>query len=47
MNTDTKQYEIKQLLFDDGDISLQKVVDLQNIVYEGSHTFTDISGLYL
>ncbi len=32
-------YEIKQLLFDDGDVSLQKVVDLQNIVYEGSHTF--------
>lgn len=33
------EYEIKQLLFDDGDVSLQKVVDLQNIVYEGSHTF--------
>ena len=32
-------YEIKQLLFDDGDVSLQKVVDLQNIVYEGKHTF--------
>lgn len=34
------EYEIKQLLFDDGDISLQKVVDLQNIVYEGKHTFS-------
>lgn len=33
------EYEIKQLLFDDGDVSLQKVVDLQNIVYEGSHVF--------
>ena len=33
-------YEIKQLLFDDGNLSLQKVVDLQNIVYEGKHTFT-------
>lgn len=33
------EYEIKQLLFDDGEVSLQKVVDLQNIVYEGSHTF--------
>lgn len=33
------EYEIKQLLFDDGDISLQKVVNLQNIVYEGKHTF--------
>ena len=33
------EYEIKQLLFDDGDLSLQKVVDLQNIVYEGSHVF--------
>ncbi len=32
-------YEIKQLFFDDGDVSLQKVVDLQNIVYEGKHTF--------
>lgn len=32
-------YEIKQLLFDDGDVSLQKVADLQNIVYEGKHTF--------
>ena len=39
MNTDSNQYEIKQLLFDDGDISLQKVVDLQNIVYKGSHVF--------
>lgn len=33
------EYEIKQLLFDDGDVSLQKVVDLQNIVYEGKHVF--------
>ncbi len=40
MNTESNQYEIKQLLFDDGDVSLQKVVDLQNIVYEGSHTFS-------
>lgn len=32
-------YEIKQLLFDDEDVSLQKVADLQNIVYEGKHTF--------
>lgn len=32
-------YEIRQLNFDDGDVSLQKVVDLQNIVYEGKHTF--------
>ena len=34
------EYEIKQLLFDDGDVSLQKVVNLQNIVYEGKHTFS-------
>lgn len=32
-------YEIRQLHFDDGDVSLQKVVDLQNLVYEGKHTF--------
>lgn len=32
-------YEIKQLHFDDGDISLQKVVDLQNAVYEGEYVF--------
>lgn len=32
-------YEIKQLHFDDGDKSLQRVVDLQNLVYEGKHTF--------
>lgn len=32
-------YEIKQLHFDDGDVSLQKVVNLQNIVYEGRYTF--------
>lgn len=34
------EYTIKQLLFDDGDISLYKVVSLQNIVYEGKHTFS-------
>lgn len=39
MNKGSSNYEIKQLLFDDGDISLQKVVDLQNIVYEGKHIF--------
>jgi GNAT superfamily N-acetyltransferase len=33
------EYTIKQLLFDDGDVSLQKVADLQNIVYEGKHNF--------
>jgi len=33
-------YEIKQILFDDGDTSLKQLVDLQNIVYEGKHTFT-------
>lgn len=33
-------YEIRQLNFDDGDVSLQKVVDLQNIVYAGKHTFS-------
>lgn len=33
-------YEIRLLQFDDGDKSLQKVVDLQNLVYEGKHTFT-------
>lgn len=32
-------YEIKQLYFDDGDVSLQKVVDLQNAVYEGQYDF--------
>lgn len=32
-------YEIKLLQFDDGGKSLQKVVDLQNLVYEGTHTF--------
>ncbi len=35
-----KDYIIKQLFFDDGDISLQKLVDLQNKVYEGKHTFS-------
>lgn len=40
MNTNSNQYEIKQLLFDDGDVSLQKVVDLQNVVYEGKHSFS-------
>lgn len=33
------EYEIKQLYFDDGEISMQKVVNLQNIVYEGKHVF--------
>lgn len=32
-------YEIRLLDFNDGDVSLQKIADLQNIVYEGSHTF--------
>lgn len=32
-------YKIKLLDFDDGDLSLKKIVDLQNIVYEGTHTF--------
>lgn len=40
MSSDSNNYEIRQLLFDDGDISLQKVVNLQNIVYEGKHTFS-------
>lgn len=35
-------YEIRQLHFDDGDVSLQKVVDLQNIVYEGKYAFNTI-----
>lgn len=34
------EYTIKQLHYDDGDFSLQRVVDLQNIVYEGKHTFS-------
>lgn len=33
------EYEIKQLKFDDGDISLNHLVSLQNIVYEGKHSF--------
>lgn len=33
-------YDIKQLYFDDDEISLQKVVDLQNVVYKGKYTFT-------
>lgn len=32
-------YEIRLLDFNDGDVSLQKIADLQNKVYEGSHTF--------
>lgn len=32
-------YEIKLLDFEDGDASLQKIVDLQNVVYEGKHSF--------
>ena len=39
MNAENDQYEIKLLIFDDGDVSLQKVVDLQNIVYDGKHSF--------
>lgn len=34
------EYEIKRLQFDDGESSLQKVVNLQNLVYAGSHTFS-------
>lgn len=34
------EYIIKQLLFDDGDVSLQKVVDLENLVYQGKHNYT-------
>lgn len=35
------EYQIRQLLFNDGDKSLQNVADLQNIVYSGSnHKFT-------
>ena len=33
-------YEFRRLTFEDGDVSLQKVVDLQNIVYSRKHTFT-------
>lgn len=33
-------YDIKLLNFDDDNISLNKLVDLQNKVYEGSHAFT-------
>lgn len=36
---DSNDYIIKQLSFDDDGISMQKVVDLQNIVYEGKHIF--------
>jgi GNAT superfamily N-acetyltransferase len=32
-------YDIRLLQFNDGDKSLQKVVDLQNLVYEGKHNF--------
>lgn len=34
------EYTIKQLLFDDRDLSLQEVVNLQNTVYEGKHIFS-------
>lgn len=34
------EYEIKQLLFDDDDVSLTKLVDLQCAVYEGKHHFS-------
>ena len=33
------EYEIKQLKFDDGEVSLKQLVNLQNIVYEGKHSF--------
>lgn len=36
MNND---YTIKLLDFDDGDDSIKKIVNLQNIVYEGQHVF--------
>ena len=32
-------YEIRLLDFNDGDVSFQKIVDLQNVVYEGKHKF--------
>lgn len=34
------EYQIKLLRFDDGDTSLNKLVKLQNIVYEGAKYFT-------
>lgn len=34
------EYEIKQLHFGESDLILEKLVTLQNIVYEGKHTFT-------
>lgn len=43
-------YEIRQLFFDDGIASLQKIVDLQNIVYAGSNHEFSVAGfkyLYL
>ena len=33
-------YEIRLLEFNDDDTSLQKIVDLQNVVYEGKHSFS-------
>ncbi|MDY4789562.1 MAG: GNAT family N-acetyltransferase [Bacteroidales bacterium] len=33
------EYEIKQLKFDDGEVSLNQLVNLQNIVYEGKKIF--------
>ena len=33
------EYEIKQLKFDDGEVSLKQLVNLQNIVYEGKQSF--------
>lgn len=33
-------YEIRLLDFNDGDTSLKKIVDLQNVVYEGKHSFS-------
>lgn len=33
------EYQIRQLYFGESDLMLQKLVTLQNIVYEGKHTF--------
>lgn len=38
------EYQIKRLLFDDGIESLQKVVDLQSIVYAGSNHEFSVDG---
>lgn len=34
------EYEIRQVHFGESDLMLQKLVTLQNIVYEGKHTFS-------